>query len=71
MKLERLKLKAYAAKKPVVITSEGRFLTLQQVADTPSLGAGSLFALSEDLQVKLAVQRYSLEPDFKIGRAHV
>ena len=67
MKLERLKLKAYAAKKPVVITSEGRFLTLQQVADTPSLGAGSLFALSEDLQVKLAVQRYSLEPDFRLG----
>lgn len=67
MKLERLNLKPFAAKKPLMVTPEGRFLTLQQIADTPFLGAGSLFALNEELQIKLAVQRYSLEPDFKLG----
>jgi hypothetical protein len=67
VKLERLNLKPFAAKKPLMVTSEGRFLSLQQIAETPSLGAGSLFALNEELQIKLAVQRYSLEPDFKLG----
>ena len=67
MKVGQLQFKPFAAKKPLVITPEGGFLTVQEIADTPSLGRGSLFALGEDLQVKLAVKRYSLEPDFKLG----
>jgi hypothetical protein len=67
MKIGRLQFKSFAAKKPLIITSEGGLLTAQEVADTPSLGKGSLFTLDEELQVKLAVKRYSLEPDFKLG----
>ncbi|CBE68385.1 MAG: hypothetical protein F9K13_02640 [Candidatus Methylomirabilis oxygeniifera] len=67
MKIRQLEFKPFAAKKPLLITSEGRFLTVQQVAETPSLGMGSLFTLSEELQAKLAIERYSLEPDFKLG----
>lgn len=67
MKIGSLDFKSYAAKKPLMITPEGRFITVKQVAETPSLGMGSLFALREDLQIKLATERYSLEPDFKLG----
>jgi hypothetical protein len=51
----------------LMITPEGNFVTVQQVAETPSLGMGSLFALGEKLQIKLAIKRYSLEPEFKLG----
>lgn len=67
MKIGRFEFKAFAAKKPLWITPEGRFVTVQQVAETPSLGVGSLFTLNEQLQAKLAIERYSLEPDFKLG----
>lgn len=67
MKFGRLVFKPYAAKKPVMISPEGRFITLQQVAKTPSLGMVSLFVLEEELQTKLAIERYALEPDFKLG----
>lgn len=67
MKIGSLEVKPYATKKPLLINPEGRFITLHQVAETPSLGMGSLFALSEELQTKLAIERYSLEPDFKLG----
>ena len=67
MKIGSLQFKSFAAKKPLMMTPEGTFLSAQQVADAPSLGMGSLFTLDEDLQVKLATKRYSLEPDFKLG----
>ena len=67
MKIGNLDFKSFAAKKPLMITSEGRFITAQQVAEAPSLGQGSPFALEEKLQIELAVKRYSLEPDFKLG----
>ena len=67
MKIAGFEFKPYATKKPLMITPEGRFVTVRQVAEMPSLGVGSLFALEEKLQVKLAVERYSLEPDFKLG----
>lgn len=67
MKIGSLQFKSFAAKKPLMMTPDGAIVTVQQVADAPSLGMGSLFTLNEDLQVKLAVKRYSLEPDFKLG----
>ncbi len=67
MKIGSLQFKSFAAKKPLMITPKGAFLTVQQVADAPSLGRGSLFTLDEDLQIKLATKRYSLEPNFKLG----
>ena len=67
MKIGELQFKAFAIKKPLLITPEGSFVTVQQVAETPSLGMGSLFTLSEELQIRLAIERYSLEPDFKLG----
>jgi len=59
MKIGSLEFKSYATKKPLMITSEGQFVTVKQVAETPSLGMGSLFALDEKLQIKLAIERYS------------
>ncbi|MHC4642268.1 MAG: hypothetical protein ACYS32_11535 [Planctomycetota bacterium] len=67
MKIGSLQFKSFAAKKPLMMTPGGAFVTAQQVADAPSLGRGSLFTLDEDLQTKLAAKRYSLEPDFKLG----
>ena len=67
MKIGSLNFKSFAAKKPLAIMPDGTFLTAQQVASTPSLGRGSLFTLKKELQVKLAVKRYSLEPEFKLG----
>jgi hypothetical protein len=67
MKIGNLQFKSFAAKKPLMMTPDGTFLTAQQVSDAPSLGRGSLFTLNKNLQVKLAVKRYSLEPDFKLG----
>jgi len=67
MKIGSLQFKPFAVKKPLLMTSGGTFLTAQQVAATPSLGRGSLFTLDKDLQVKLALKRYSLEPDFNLG----
>ncbi|MEN8149682.1 MAG: hypothetical protein ABFS86_07650 [Planctomycetota bacterium] len=67
MKIGNLQFKAFAAKKPLMVTPDGGFVTVQQVAETPSLGRGSLFTLDEGLQVDLAVKRYSLEPDFMLG----
>lgn len=67
MKIGNLQFKAYATKKPLIITPKGQFVSVKQVEKTPSLGLGSLFTLEEKLQVKLALERYSLEPDFKLG----
>src|SRR5512139_2342534 len=67
MKIGELQFKAFAAKKPLLITPEGSFVSVQQVADTPSLGLGSLFTLSEELQTRLAIERYSMEPDFQLA----
>lgn len=67
MKIGSFEFKSYATKKPLMITSEGNFITVQQVSETPTLGMGSLFTLREELQTKLAIERYSLEPDFKLG----
>lgn len=67
MKIGKLEFSPQALKKPLTISPDGRFITAKQLAETPALGRGSLFALSEDLQVKLALERYSLEPDFSLG----
>jgi len=67
MKIGNLEFKSFAVKKPLMITPAGDFVSVQQVADVPSLGMGSLFTLDEDLQVELATKRYSMEPDFKLG----
>jgi len=67
MKIGSLQFKPFAAKKPLMITPDSKFLSVQQVAAAPSLGRGSLSTLDEKLRIKLAVKRYSLEPDFKLG----
>lgn len=67
MKIGNLSFKPYAAKKPVAISQQGNFLSADEVLAEPSLGMGSLFTLSTNLQIKLAVERYSMEPDFKLG----
>ena len=62
-----LKLKAYAAKKPIGVSPNGTFLTLQDIEKKPELVAGSLLALDEGLQAKLAIERNTQEPDFRLG----
>jgi hypothetical protein len=67
MKIGKLKFKDYAAKKPVTVSPLGTFLTADEVVGQPVLSLGSLHALDTNLQMKLAVRRYELEPDFKLG----
>jgi hypothetical protein len=67
MKLGKLDFKDYAAKKPVAVTPAGKFLTAQEVAAQPALSLGSLFALDVATQLKLALERYALEPAFRLG----
>jgi len=67
IKIGKLEMKEYAAKKPLAITPTGEFVTASEIVETPSLAMGSLLALSEDLQVKLTVERNKLEPDYKLG----
>jgi hypothetical protein len=67
MKIGNLQFKEYAAKKPLTVSPTGQFLTARDVAAQPSLSLGSLFTLDEDTQIKLALERYALEPEFKLG----
>lgn len=67
VKIGKLDFSTIAMKKPLLISSEGKFISVAQAAETPSLSRGSLFSLSEDLQAKLTLERYSLEPDFNLG----
>jgi hypothetical protein len=67
MKIGNLEFKDYAAKKPLSISATGKFLTPIDIADKPSLTLGSLFALSKDQQLKLALERYAVEPDFRLA----
>ena len=67
MKIGNMEFKEYAARKPVTVSSTGAFLTACEIANQPTLGSGSLFTLDADSQLKLALERYSLEPDFRLG----
>jgi hypothetical protein len=67
MKIGKLNFKTFAAKKPVTVSLMGTFLTADEVVTQPMLSLGSLHALDTNLQMKLAVKRYELEPDFKLG----
>ena len=65
----RLKLKAYAAEKPVALGARGKFVTLAEAAKQPSAlsSAASLASLEDDDQTKLVIERNRLEPDFTLG----
>jgi len=67
VKIRTLAFKEYAAKKPISITPTGKFITPSELTEKATLGVGSLFALNEDLKVKLTVERNKLEPDYKLG----
>jgi hypothetical protein len=66
MKIGNLEFKDYAAKKPLMV-SEGKFVTAKEVIAQPSLSLGSLFTLGAKEQVDFVLERYKLEPDFKLG----
>lgn len=63
----KLVLKEYAKKKPLAVAPDGTFLTAAELAGAESLQLGSLHVLTGEVQLKLAVERYALEPDFKLG----
>ena len=67
VKIANLQMKTYAAKKPIAVTPAGEFVTSLELVEKPSLAVGSLLALSEDLKLKLTVERIKFEPDFKLG----
>jgi hypothetical protein len=66
MKLGQMEFKPYAAKKPLSIDPTGKFLTASDFLATPKL-ATETATLSKEKQIKLAVERYHLEPEFKLG----
>ena len=67
MKIGNMEFKEYAAKKPISVSPTGDLLTPEQVLSQPALTLGSLFALEEEMQMKLVLERYEIEPDFKLG----
>lgn len=67
MKIGNLEFKEYAARKPLTVSPTGEFLTASEIAAQPMLSLGSLFMLDTDQQLKLALERYALEPDFRLG----
>lgn len=67
VKIGNMMLKEYAASKPTGIGPDGQFIYPEIVAKKKDLALGSPFALNEDLQAKLALERTNLEPDFMLG----
>jgi len=67
MKIGKLQFKGYAAKKPVMVSVTGEFLKAGDVISKPSLTLVSLHTLSKELQMRLALERYKIEPEFKLG----
>jgi hypothetical protein len=67
MKIGKLQFKAYAAKKPLTISATDKFLTPSEIVSQVSLSLGSLHTMSTDAQMKLALKRYKMEPDFKLA----
>lgn len=67
MKIGKLDFKDYSAKKPLAISPEGELITAKEILADENLMTTSLLALSREDQVKLAISRYELEPDFKLG----
>jgi hypothetical protein len=67
MKIGELDFKDFASEKPLYVSSSGKFLTAKDIIAEPSATLGSLLTLSKDDQVKLVIERYKLEPDFKLG----
>ena len=50
-----------------MVTASGKFLTVKQAPSTTLIDMGSLHSLPVEKQKSLALDRYRLEPDFKLG----
>jgi hypothetical protein len=62
----------YAAKKPVAITRDGKFiLPTEERTAAFDLGVGSLHSLDISLQQKLTLQRIKVDPKYNIGILNV
>jgi hypothetical protein len=67
VRVGRLNVKAFAARKPIALGAKGKLITLAEAAKKPiSLGT-SLASLDEDDKAKLVFERNRLEPDFTLG----
>jgi|GEM_PF-1535943 len=67
MKIGRLNFKDYAARKPLMLSDTGKFMTVKEVAQKTRMTSFSLHALSDEKKIDLAMKRYEKEPDFKLG----
>lgn len=57
----------YAAKKPIAITSDGRFILPTQLEERAQLALGSLHSLETPLQQRLTLERIKLDPKYELG----
>jgi hypothetical protein len=67
MKIGKLEFRDFAAKKPLSISPAGKYLTANDIISEKGLQLGSLLTLSKEKQIKLVIDRYNLEPEFKLG----
>ncbi len=67
MKIGKLTFRDYAARKPVMVTESGHFVTVKEAFAKAFFTWGSLHALPAENQKKLTLERYHQEPDFRLG----
>lgn len=67
MKIGNLNFKEYAANKPIMVNVAGKYLTAKEVSADSKYDKVSLHTLSNESKVKLTIERYKLEPNFKLG----
>ena len=67
VKVKNQEMFEFASRKPVTVDQNGKMSSLADVAKTPSLAMANLFGFEEKVQADLTIERYKLEPDFKIG----
>ena len=67
MKIGKYEFKEYAARKPISVSTTGEFISIVDIAKKTVARRGSLHTLDIAQKIKLTLERYKLEPDFKLG----
>ena len=67
VKISGLTMKSYALNKPIAITPDGNYVMTPEIISRPGVARRSLRKLDMKLQVKLAVERNRIEPEYKLG----
>lgn len=67
MKIGDLEFKGVAADKPLAISPTGDLMTASDLVGQPTLGYSTLLTLDDTQKLDLAVKRYEMEDDFRLG----